>query len=314
MIHPPRVDMHEETPMRRSTVEYANPSDQDIVEWLPPKPADRRIRYGTDPLQFGDLRLPERNAPDGHPVVVFVHGGGWSANWNMNYGDPLVAALTDAGVATWSLEFRRVGHVGGGWPGTFLDVGAGLDHLRTLAGPHNLDLDRVVVVGHSSGGHLGVWAAGRHRIPEHSPLYVPDPLPVSGVVSLSGALDLSYRFEETTIRTLLGADADDVKDAEARLEAASPMQMLPLGIPVKVVVGSADNLRYLISDARDFTARATQLGDTVDLSCLEGANHFDVVDPDGPAWEVAAGATFELLRHEATPDTPSPDGHDDTLA
>ncbi|WP_328631305.1 alpha/beta hydrolase [Streptomyces sp. NBC_00356] len=296
--------------MRRSAVEYANPTEQDIVEWLPPKPADHRVRYGDDPLQFGDLRLPDRTAPGGHPVVVFVHGGGWSANWNMNYGDPLVAALTEAGVATWSLEFRRVGHEGGGWPGTFLDVGAGLDHLRALAGPHQLDLDRVVVVGHSSGGHLGLWAAGRHRIPEDSPLYTPDPLPVCGAVSLAGALDLSYRLEEPTIRALLGADADGVEKAEARLGAASPMQMLPLGVPLKVVVGSADSRHYLISDARDFTERATGLGDTVGLSHLEGANHFDIVDPGGPAWQVAAGAAFELLRHEATPGTPGPD-HDD---
>lgn len=300
--------------MRRSAIEYANPTDQDIVEWLPTKPADRRIRYGTDPLQFGDLRLPTRTATSGHPVVVFVHGGGWSANWNMDYGDPLVGALTDAGVATWSLEFRRVGHEGGGWPGTFLDVGAGLDHLRKLAAPHQLDLDRVVVVGHSSGGHLGVWAAGRHRIPEDSPLYVSDPLPVSGVVSLSGALDFSHRLEETTLRRLLGADTDGVKAAEARLGAASPLQMLPLGIPLKVVVGSADDRHYLISDARRFTQRATQLGDTVDFDFLEGANHFDVVDPHGPAWQTVAGAAFDVLRHEPTPDTSSPDRHHDALA
>ncbi|MFZ3592397.1 alpha/beta hydrolase [Streptomyces sp. BH104] len=296
--------------MRRSTVEYANPTDQDIVEWLPPKPADRRIRYGADPLNFGDLRLPTRAAPEGHSVVVFVHGGGWSANWNMAYGDPLVAAFTDAGVATWSLEFRRVGHEGGAWPGTFLDVGAGLDHLRELAAPYHLDLNRVVVVGHSSGGHLGVWAAGRHCIPANSPLYAHDPLPVRGVVSLSGALDLSYRLEDPTIRRLLGADTDGVTEAEARLGAASPMQMLPLDIPIKLVIGSADERRYLISDARHFTERATRLGDTVDLSCLEGANHFDVVDPHGPAWQVAAEAAFELLQHEATPGTLSPGHHD----
>jgi acetyl esterase/lipase len=100
-------------------------------------PGARRIAYGTDPLQFGELRVPSTNGP--HPVAIVVHGGCWVAG---NYPEravamdnmrPLAATLTAAGIATWNLEYRRLGNAGGGWPGTFQDVAHGSDFLRSLA-------------------------------------------------------------------------------------------------------------------------------------------------------------------------------------
>lgn len=276
---------------------YANPTEQDIVEWLPARPADHRIRYGNDPLQFGDLRLPDRTAPDGHPVLVYVHGGAWLSNWNMDHSDPLIDALSDAGIATWSLEYRRVGNNGGAWPGTFLDIAAGVDHLRELADEYNLDLDRVVVAGHSAGGHLAQWAAARHKIPQDSALYTANPLRVSGTVSLAGSLDMEWRLQRSqTIRDLHGVET--AEEGAPLLPLTSPMHMLPLGVPMEVIVGSEDSTG-LVSDARRYSDLATQAGDTVDFSLLEGANHFDVVDPCGPAWPTVAEAIFERLGYDA---------------
>src|SRR5579864_48582 len=135
---------------------------------LPAPPADVRLPYGTDQFQFGDLRLPQSAGP--HPVAIVVHGGFWRAQYGLEYAGHLCAALAHAGIATWNLEYRRIGNPGGAWPNTFLDVAQGADYLRVLAEKYPLDLKRVITAGHSAGGHLAVWLAARHRIPAGDPL------------------------------------------------------------------------------------------------------------------------------------------------
>src|SRR6185295_110755 len=100
----------------------------------PAPAADARLRYGPDPLQFGDLRLPKGAGP--HKVAILIHGGYWRAQYDLEYTGHLCAALTRAGIATWNLEYRRAGNPGGGWPGTFQDVAMGADYLRELAGKY----------------------------------------------------------------------------------------------------------------------------------------------------------------------------------
>src|SRR5690242_13594408 len=92
---------------------------RDILE-LPAPAADDRIAYSTEPLHFGDVRIPRGRGP--HPILIFIHGGFWRARYALDYAGHLCAALADAGVATWNLEYRRVGDPGGGWPGTLNDV------------------------------------------------------------------------------------------------------------------------------------------------------------------------------------------------
>lgn len=150
-----------ETPLR---AQYLNPSD---VNALPSKPPDARIFYGRDPLQFGDLRLPKGSGP--HPVAIVIHGGCWlSAMADLRNTAALADALRDNGVATWNIEYRREDSPGGGWPGTFQDVAHAADFLRQIALKYSLDLGRVVALGHSSGGHLALWLAARHRLPGDS--------------------------------------------------------------------------------------------------------------------------------------------------
>ena len=123
-----------------------------------------KYQYGEDPSQFGELYLPE--LPDGgarRGVVVVIHGGYWRSQYGAELGEPLAKDLAAHGMAAWNLEYRRAGN-GGGWPNTFADVLAGIDKLADLAADHSLDLDRVVALGHSAGGHLAVWAAGRDRL------------------------------------------------------------------------------------------------------------------------------------------------------
>ncbi len=157
-----------------------------------------KYQYGGDPSQWGELFLPEALGTRG--VVVVIHGGYWRSQYGAELGEPLARDLAMHGMPAWNLEYRRAGN-GGGWPHTFEDVLAGIDKLRDVAGIHGLGLDKVVALGHSAGGHLAVWAAGRTRLGQ---LGAPDAdrqlqrkndddgaVQLTGVVSQAGLLNLA---------------------------------------------------------------------------------------------------------------------------
>jgi acetyl esterase/lipase len=155
-------------------------------------PAGERIAYGTDAAQFGQLRVPEGEGP--FPVVMLIHGGCWLSDFDYVYMSHLAAAITAGGYATWTIEYRRLGDSGGGWPQTFLDAGNALDALRTIAPAHRLDLQRVAAAGHSAGGQLALWLAARPRLPASSDIRGRDPLPLRGAIGLAAITDLAqYR-------------------------------------------------------------------------------------------------------------------------
>ena len=129
-------------------------SGQDILERTPPK-ADARIPYGTDPLQFGDLRLPGGKGP--HPLAINIHGGYWRAAYDLEHNGHLCEALRKKGVATWSIEYRRIGNPGGAWPGTLEDVKTAASFIRGSGKKFPLDLQRVLAMGHSAGGQLALY-------------------------------------------------------------------------------------------------------------------------------------------------------------
>jgi acetyl esterase/lipase len=259
---------------------------QDYLELPRPAP-DHRITYGSDPLQFGELRLP--SGPGPHPVAIALHGGCWRAVYGLEPLSSFCAALTEAGVATWSLEYRRVGNPGGGWPGTFEDVARGADHLRSLAQEHRLDLNRVLAVGHSAGGHLALWLAARRRLPKESALFTSHPLPLLAVVSLAGIPDL--RAAEA--RSICG----DVipRLAGGHYELTSPLELLPLGIPQRLINGGRDTVVPL-ELGKSYEKAARERGDEVELVVLEEAAHFEVVSPQSAAWSVVKQNVLSLLK------------------
>ncbi len=253
------------------------------------------LAYGLDKYQFGDLRLPSTTpandaaatshpASGPYPVAIIIHGGYWRAAYGLDYFDEPCAALAAAGVATWNIEYRRLGNPGGGWPNTLLDVALAADHLRALAQTYPLDLTRVVTLGHSAGGHLACWLAARPRIPADSPLHMPDPLPIHAVVSLAGVVDLrrawELRLSANATQTLLGGAPDAVPD---RYAAASPYDLLPLDVRQVHIHGTADeNVPIEISER--YVARARELGDDATLVTLPGVGHFEPVDAETPEW------------------------------
>ena len=257
-------------------------------------PADARIAYGPRPQQFGELWLPQGPGP--HPVAIVIHGGCWSSEYGEGHIRPVCAALARAGVAAWCLEYRRVGDEGGGWPGTFEDVARGADHLRVIAPARGLDLTRAVAVGHSAGGHLALWLAGRARLPAADPLRGPAPLPLRGVVALAPIPDLARAASEhvcgNAVPDLLGGTP---QAQPARYGTASPMALLPLGVPQEIVHGRADRIVPIgLSEA--YVAAARGKGDTAHLVAVEGAGHFDVIAPTSKAWTAVEQAVGALSR------------------
>jgi acetyl esterase/lipase len=253
----------------------------DRIFSVSPPPADARISYGADPLQFGDLRFPKTEGP--HPVAVVIHGGFWRARYDLEHIGHLAAILTGAGIATWSIEYRRIGDEGGGWPNTMLDVGAATDHLRQIAAEYNLDLNRIAAVGHSAGGHLAAWVASRHRIAEDSVLYVPDPLPLIATIPLAGVVDLRTAWErqlsDNVVQDLMGGAPDDVPE---RYAAASPVELLPIGVKQILIHGTADSTVPDIL-SKIYSDRARERGDDPKYIALKDVGHFELIDP-GSKW------------------------------
>jgi acetyl esterase/lipase len=251
----------------------------------------RSARYGSDPSQVGDLHLPDAARP---PVVCLLHGG----FWRMPYGRDQMTSLADdlarRGYAAWNLEYRRVG-AGGGWPATLDDVSRGIDQLATLAGDGlELDLERLATVGHSAGGHLALWAGGRHRLggapPRVRVAAAAGQAPIADLVHALGDKRAPLRNAVTTF--LGGPDT-----AGDRAQATSPRALLPLGIPQLIVHGTADDV-VPVEIGRRYTEAARAAGDPVELLELPGAGHFEHLDAGGPAW---AGVVAWLDRIFAAP-------------
>ena len=262
---------------------------------MPLPEAGKRLPYGKGPLQFGELRVPAGKGP--HPVALIIHGGCWLSAFNYQHITNLSANLTKAGLATWTIEYRRVGDSRGGWPGTFLDVAAAADHLRTLSAQYPLDLKRVVAVGHSAGGQLALWLAARRRLDPDSELHAANPLPLAGVVSLAGITDLKMYSVgadnscNASVKPLLGGTPEEKPHRYAQV---SPLELLPLGVPLRLIHGARDSL-VPPSMARAFADQAKAQGDEVKIEILDDAGHFELVAPQSTAWPVVRDAVLELV-------------------
>lgn len=249
---------------------------------LPPAPA---VPYGSHPDQVANLHLPSGEGP--FPVVVLLHGGFWRVGWDRTLMTPLARDLAGRGLAAWNVEYRRVGQEGGGWPGTFLDVAAAVDHLAAVDA---VDLHRVLTCGHSAGGHLALWLAGRHRLPAEAPGANPRVRP-RGAVALAAIADLvrgwGGELARDPVEALLGGTPGEVPD---RYSVADPARLLPLGVPQLLVHGADDEV-VPPAQSQKYVLAA---GSEAELLEVEDSDHFDVIDPQDAAWR-AIVARLPLL-------------------
>jgi acetyl esterase/lipase len=218
----------------------------------------RRLRYGSHRDQNAELFLPRGDGP--FSVVVVLHGGWWQARRTRTklYTRPLSADLVRHGFGVVNAEYRRVGR-GGGWPATFDDARA----LVALA-REQPEAGRVAVLGHSAGGHLALYAAAEGG--------------VDAVVALAAPSDLEARPGPET-RALMGGAPDAIPE---RYAVGNPIRRVPLGLPILLVHGTADET-VPPRRSRDFAAAARAAGDDVTL-VEPDADHRQVIDPRHPAW------------------------------
>jgi acetyl esterase/lipase len=260
------------------------------------------FRYGSAPSQYAELFLPPGAGP--FPVAVLVHGGCWTSKFGgITQLRNMAGALAARGIAVWNVEYRRVDEEGGGYPGTYQDLNAALDQLAVQAPRHRLDLGRAVAVGHSAGGQLVQWLAGRARIAPGSPLHQAQPLPVRAVVSLGGLADL--RREAALIKASCGRDSAELAGSAS---AARPdvfadtnaADLMPNGSHTVLVTGELDT----ISPPRvawQYAARAQAAGDSAQVVILPGASHYDEVAASSPAWPQVSAAIEAALQAASRP-------------
>lgn len=248
--------------------------DPQEVLTRPAPPPDLTIRYGDGPDQVADVRLPAGGAP-ARPPVIFLHGGFWMAGYDRAHVGPLATDLAARGYPVVCPEYRRVGQPGGGWPGTFDDVA---DALPAVV--ERLGLGAPVLAGHSAGGQLALWAAGR--------------VPCLGVLALAPVADLTRGHElglgGGAVALLLGGGPADVPD---RYAAVDPLGLVPPPVPVVVVHGDVDD-RVPIELGRDYVAAALRAGASARLVELPGVEHFGLIDPLSPAWPAVLAALADL--------------------
>ena len=243
-----------------STVPPAEPNPASVPEG---RDGAEVITYGEDPSQFGELYRPRGRS---RGVVVVIHGGFWKYAYDYTLGQPLAEALVDDGWTAWNIEYRRVGD-GGGTPQTFDDVSAAIDALAEVEG---LDLSTVVTLGHSAGGHLAVWAAGREA----------PRVAVTHAISQAGVLDLvmSERMGlgGGAAAALLGhtPGPDDAR--------WDPQQQIPLDVPVWCVHG-VDDAIVPLGQSEGYVVDAQAAGAQAEIVRVPG-DHFAVIDPTSSAW------------------------------
>lgn len=249
---------------------------EDILS-VPPPPADKRIRYGEAPQHFADLRYPKSGSTES--VIVNIHGGFWRAKYDLLHAGHLCAALTAHGLLTVNLEYRRIGNNGGGWPGSLQDIRQALQHLKEDA---KLKKRRIILVGHSAGGQLAIAAAAHE--------------PVASLVSLAGVLDLQRAYElrlsnDAVVQFLGGT----LLEVPSRYREADPMQLkLSTSIKQGIIHGSADDV-VPVSFSRDYVEKKEKAKENVRLLEIQGADHFDLIDPRSKAWTQVVAAVLDAI-------------------
>lgn len=249
-----------------------------------------RSTYGSHPSQAADLHLPAGTSGE-LAVVVVIHGGYWLEPYDRSLGTPLAADLAAAGVAAFNIDYRRIGE--GDYPATLLDVAAAIDSLADLN--PRLDVSRVAAVGHSAGGQLAIWAASRSSLPDGAPGAGPR-VRLRGAVSQAGVLDLVRGAEDElgsgAVARLLGGSPAQVPE---RYAVASPWALVPIGVPVVAVHGTADDIVPL-EQSRRYVARAVRAGDSARLVEVAGADHFAMIDVGTESWAVCRREVLALLE------------------
>lgn len=255
------------------------PSD-DILT-LPAPPADARLAYGTDSNQFGELRIPKATGP--FPVAMNIHGGYWRAKYDLTHAGHLCAALTSKGLATWNVEYRRAGNVGGGWPGTFEDIRNAYRFISQIEKRYHLDSSKVLVIGHSAGGQLALCLAAHESS-------------LKRVLSLAGVVDLQQAWElhlsNNAVVEFLGGRPSEVPE---HYREADPMQLSIDRATTQWLIHGAEDDVVPSDFSRNYVQQKKQRKEDVHYLEISAAGHFDLIDPRSQAWPKVESTARQML-------------------
>jgi acetyl esterase/lipase len=248
-------------------------SAEDILSKPQPAP-DGRVAYGTDANQFLEVRLPRSKPP--HPVLMNIHGGYWRAQYDLTHAGHLCEALRAAGLATFNIEYRRVGNIGGGWPGTFEDIRSAYRFLQQEHSRFQIDLDKFIVMGHSAGGQLALCLAAHETSAGTS---------IKRVISLAGVVDLkkgyAMHLSNDAVKEFLGGKPDAVPD---HYSEADPMELKIPDARQWLIHGTEDDI-VPPEFSRNYVAQKKQAGEAAELLEMRHAGHFDLIDPASDAFK-----------------------------
>jgi acetyl esterase/lipase len=254
-------------------------SAEDILSKPQPAP-DARIAYGADANQFLEVRLPRARPP--HAALMNIHGGYWRAQYDLAHAGHLCDALRTAGLATFNFEYRRLGNIGGGWPGTFEDIRSAYRFLQQEHARFQIDLDKFIVMGHSAGGQLALCLAA------HEPS-------IQRVISLAGVVDLKKGYSQhlsfDAVKEFLGGKPDAVPD---HYREADPMELKIPRARQWLFHGTQDEI-VPPEFSRDYVAQKKQAGETVQLVEIRRAGHFDLIDPAADAFKQVRSTALDSI-------------------
>ncbi len=236
---------------------------------------DQVVSYDHGPEHVADVWVGAAGAAQ-RPLLLILHGGFWRPHYDRAHTRPMAEALAAAGWTVASAEYRRIP----GEPDTTLhDVARALEIVPTRVRHHN---GRVVLIGHSAGGHLVLWVSAARG----TPLLV-------GTLALGAAADLHLAHERNlgdgAAHAFLGTSPANRADADPR-RLASP------AVPVTLVHGEADEIvpvalaeSYVVAHPRTRLVRLPNVG------------HFAVIDPASSIWPVIVAE----LRALSSPEVPA---------
>jgi len=278
-------------PMMAEEMRPAIMTSDDLAAFTYSTP-DARIPYGEGPLQFADLRLPDGPGP--FPVMILIHGGCWLSEFDIHHIGKLADAFTRNGIATWTVEYRRVGDAGGGWPGTFQDIAQSANKMLSVADKYSLDTSRVIAAGHSAGGQLALWLAASPQFHDNALFSSARVVKLIGVLGLAPAPDLANLSQtgvcENVVDKLMGGSPTEFPE---RYALGSPIELVPIGVPQLLVIGAYDDNWGPVG--RRYFAAAEAANDQVRLIEATQSGHFEMIDPDSSTWPLVLDAAYQLL-------------------